>query len=52
MSLTKEGRRAAIEAEDAFAMEGWELHRNGWPDFLCVVDGRTVAVEVKSGNAH
>lgn len=53
MSLSKEGRRVAVEAEDAFvqAAEGWELHRNGWPDFLCVVDGRTVAVEVKSGKA-
>ena len=54
MTLTKEGRRAALEAEDAFAhlAEGWEVHRNGWPDFLCVVDGQPIAVEVKSGNGR
>lgn len=51
--LTKEDRRAALGAEDAFMLlksaEGWEVHRNGWPDFLCVVDGQSIAVEVKSG---
>jgi len=53
MSLTKEARRAALLAEDAFveAAEGWEIHRNGWPDFLCVAGKRAIAVEVKSGNA-
>ena len=54
MALTREGRRAATAAEDAFVhlAEGWEVHRNGWPDFLCVVEGQPVAVEVKSGNGR
>lgn len=40
------------KSEEAFVerMEQWEVYRNGWPDFLCVDGGQTIAVEVKSGN--
>ena len=40
------------ESEKAFAerMGTWEVHRKGWPDFLCVDGARTIAVEVKAGN--
>lgn len=56
MTLTEEARRVALEAEDdvriGAILEGWEVHRVGWPDFLLVADGRTIAVEVKSGNGR
>jgi len=28
--------------------EGWEVHQNGFPDFLCIKDGEVIVVEVKS----
>ena len=56
MIPVKERRRIAVEAEEdvrlGLALEGWEVYRNGWPDFLCVGDDQTIAVEVKSGNAR
>lgn len=29
--------------------QGYDVLRGGWPDFLCVMDGKAVAIEVKSG---
>jgi hypothetical protein len=54
VTLAQERRRTAVEAEDAFAQlaERWEVHRNGWPDFLCIVEGQPITVEVKSGNGR
>jgi len=28
--------------------DGWEVHQNGFPDFLCVKDGKIIIVEVKA----
>lgn len=55
-TLSTEVREEAKAAEDSFRewaeARGWEVHRNGWPDFLCVDrQGRVVLVEAKSGNA-
>ena len=32
---------------DKMVTEGWEVHKNGFPDFLCVKDGKTILVEIK-----
>ena len=55
-TLSPEVRQVARDAERAFLdwaeEEGWEVNRNGWPDFLCVDrKGRVVCIEAKSGNA-
>ena len=38
--------------EQAFAdkmkASGWEVFRNGFPDFLCRKDGKAILVEVKA----
>ena len=53
MKPSRNGRRAAVEAEEdvhlGLVLDGWEVHRNGWPDFLCVLDGQVMVIEVKSG---
>lgn len=42
--------------ERAFAQkmesEGWEVYRNGFPDFLCVKDGKVIFVEVKRSKSE
>ena len=48
--------RRAQQAEERFRQwgeeRGWELHKKGWPDFLCVDErGQVICVEVKSGIA-
>lgn len=39
-------KHEAIVAE-ALESDGWEVYRNGWPDFLAVKDGQVRFVEVK-----
>ena len=40
--------------ERAFALkmqsEGWEVYKNGFPDFLCTKDGKGILVEVKAND--
>ena len=55
--LSTSVRQQARDAEDSFEEwaqhKGWEVLRNGWPDFLCVDrKGRIICVEAKSGNAN
>lgn len=44
-------RKPKNEAEGLFYEQmqanGWSLTKRGWPDFLCVRDGKLCAVEVK-----
>lgn len=42
-------RNYEAAVRDRLIAEGFEVHRNGWPDFLAVhTDGRVKAVEVKA----
>jgi len=44
--------RAEIKAWEALDMDGWEIARRGWPDYLCWKDGKVIAVEVKPRRHH
>lgn len=46
-----ERRRPANEAEgqlfDELTADGWEVFKRGYPDFICVRNGKVMFVEVK-----
>lgn len=36
--------------ENSLASAGWKVLKNGWPDYLCVADGKAIVIEAKSHN--
>ena len=56
-SFTSSGGRTSNEVEAQVAerleAEGWEVLKNGWPDFLAYKDGKIRLIEVKPhGGRH
>ena len=37
---------------DKMTADGWSVYHNGFPDFLCVKDGKVIVVEVKGSSSE